>query len=119
MEELSVPCMLYLNITDCSSLEISGETSVSDPFGSPWVSRKSFRKHEAESYSLSNHLLKKPRDENFRTMPGKTRPARRVMEDALRAGEQSVIEYSEMVLKNLPDKIFIRDYLKKIGCGTV
>lgn len=52
-------------------------------------------------------------------MPGKTRPARRVMEDALRAGEQSVIEYSEMVLKNLPDKIFIRDYLKKIGCGTV
>lgn len=84
-----------------------------------WVNQKSFWPHKAEFYSLSNHLLKKARYENFQTLAGKIRPTRLVMEDALRAGEQSVIDYSEMVLKDLPDKIFTRDYLKKIGCGTV
>ncbi len=37
-----------------------------------------------------------------------------VMEDALRKGEESVLEYSEMKLRELPDKIFTKDYLKKL-----
>ncbi len=36
------------------------------------------------------------------------------MEDALRKGEESVLEYSEMKLRDLPDKIFTKDYLKKL-----
>ena len=34
--------------------------------------------------------------------------------DALRAGEQSVLEYSGMKLRDLPDKIFTKDYLKRL-----
>jgi len=37
-----------------------------------------------------------------------------VMEDALRGGEQSVLEYGAMKLRDLPDKIFTKDYLKKL-----
>jgi hypothetical protein len=36
------------------------------------------------------------------------------MDDALRAGEQSVLEYSGMKLRELPDKLFTKDYLKKL-----
>jgi hypothetical protein len=44
----------------------------------------------------------------------KVRPTRLVMEDAMRAGEKSVLEYSEMKLRDLPDKIFTKEYLKKL-----
>ena len=47
-------------------------------------------------------------------MLGKLRPTRLVMQDALRKGEESVLDYSAMVLKDLPDKIFTRDYLKRL-----
>jgi hypothetical protein len=36
------------------------------------------------------------------------------MTDALRAGEQSLLEYSALRLRDLPDKIFTKDYLKKL-----
>lgn len=36
------------------------------------------------------------------------------MEDALKAGNVSVLEYNSMKLRDLPDKIFTKDYLKKL-----
>lgn len=79
-----------------------------------WVNQKNFWPLKAEFYSLSNRLLKKCRYENFQPMAGKVRPTRLVMEDALRGGEQSVLDYSGMKLRDLPDKIFTKDYLKKL-----
>lgn len=79
-----------------------------------WVREKDYWPHKAEFYSLSNRLLKTCRYENFKTMEGRKRPTRLVMEDALRGGEQSVLEYAGMKLRDLPDKIFTKDYLKKL-----
>jgi outer membrane lipoprotein-sorting protein len=79
-----------------------------------WVNKKSFWPLKAEFYSLSNRLLKRCRYEDFQTMAGRLRPTRMVMEDALREGEQSVLEYRAMKLRDLPDKIFTKDYLKKL-----
>ena len=36
------------------------------------------------------------------------------MEDALKKGEISVLSYSEMAEKDLPDKLFTKEYLKKL-----
>ena len=36
------------------------------------------------------------------------------MDDAMRSGEQSVLDYNSMKLRDLPDKIFTKDYLKKL-----
>jgi hypothetical protein len=47
-------------------------------------------------------------------MQGRPRPARLVMEDALKSGEQSVLDYGNMKLRDLPDKLFTKDYLKKL-----
>lgn len=79
-----------------------------------WVRQKDAWPHKAEFYSLSNRLLKTCRYENFQMMEGRLRPTRLVMEDALRGGEQSVLEYGAMKLRDLPDKIFTKDYLKKL-----
>jgi outer membrane lipoprotein-sorting protein len=79
-----------------------------------WVNKKNSWPLKAEFYSLSNRLLKRCRYEEFQTMAGKIRPTRLVMEDALREGEQSVLEYRAMKLRDLPDKMFTKDYLKKL-----
>lgn len=79
-----------------------------------WVRQSNFWPYRAEFYSLSDRLLKTARYENFQMLLGKQRPTRLVMEDALRRDEDSVLEYSEMKLRDLPDKIFTKDYLKKL-----
>jgi outer membrane lipoprotein-sorting protein len=79
-----------------------------------WVNEKNAWPLKAEFYSLSNRLLKKCSYEDFQNLAGRMRPSRLVMEDALRSGEKSILEYSGMKLRDLPDKIFTKDYLKKL-----
>ena len=79
-----------------------------------WVRASGYRPHKAEFYSLSDRLLKTARYEKFERMAGRQRPTRLTMHDALREGEESVLEYSDMRLRDLPDKIFTKDYLKRL-----
>ena len=79
-----------------------------------WVRQANHWPHKAEFYSLSGRLLKTARYQNFETMGERVRPTRLLMEDALRKGEQSALDYSEMRLRELPDKIFSKDYLKRL-----
>lgn len=79
-----------------------------------WVNQSNFRPHKAEFYALSNRLMKTCTYDNFQDMAGKRRPTRLVMEDALRPGERSVLEYGQMKLRDLPDRVFSKDYLKKL-----
>jgi len=79
-----------------------------------WVNKSNYRPLKAEFYSLSNRLMKTCTYENFQDMASRKRPTRLVMEDALRAGEKSVLDYRQMKLRELPDKVFSKDYLKKL-----
>lgn len=79
-----------------------------------WVNKRNHRLHKAEFYSLSNRLMKTCSYENYRNMVGQIRPTRLVMEDALRSGERSILEYRDMRQRDLPDRIFSRDYLKRL-----
>jgi outer membrane lipoprotein-sorting protein len=79
-----------------------------------WINKRTYRPLKAEFFTLSNRLMKTCSYENYRDMAGKSRPSRLVMEDALRPGEASVLEYEQMKLRDLPDKIFSKDYLKKL-----
>ena len=38
----------------------------------------------------------------------------RSMEDPLHVGDRSVLEYGAMKLRDIPDKVFTKDYLKKL-----
>ena len=79
-----------------------------------WVREANSAPYKAEFYSVSNRLLKTCMYGKFEKVLGKLRPTRLVMEDALHAGEQSVLDYSGMKLRDLPDKVFTKDYLKKL-----
>ena len=79
-----------------------------------WVRQDNAWPYKAEFYSLSNRLLKTCKYERFQTLAGRVRPTRLVMEDALRQGEQSILEYSDMKLRDLPDRMFTKEYLRRL-----
>jgi len=79
-----------------------------------WVKESNFHPYKAEFYSLSDRLLKTCRYESFKQLGGRVRPTRLVLEDALKQGDESVLEYSEMKPRDLPDKMFTKDYLKRL-----
>jgi len=80
-----------------------------------WVNASNSRPLKAEYFALSGRLLKTALYQEFHDLGGQTRPTRLVIEDALRHGNRSVLEYSNMVERDLPDKIFTKDYLKKLS----
>ena len=79
-----------------------------------WVRQSNNFPYKAEFYSLSERLLKTCLYQNFEKAAGRVRPTRLAMQDALRKGEESVLEYADMKLRDLPDKIFTKDYLKRL-----
>lgn len=79
-----------------------------------WVNEATSAPYKAEFYSLSNRLLKRCTYGKYEKMLGKLRPTQLVMTDALREGEKSVLDYSGMKLRDLPDKVFTKDYLKRL-----
>lgn len=79
-----------------------------------WVRQSDSRPFKAEFYSLSDKLLKTCRYLEYQKVAGQMRPTRLVMQDALHANEESVLEYSNMKLRELPDKVFTKEYLKKL-----
>ena len=79
-----------------------------------WVRTSNNAPHKAEFYSLSDKLLKTCIYDEYKTLGGKLRPTRLVMQDALKQGEQSTLEYASMQLRDIPDKVFDKEYLKKL-----
>jgi len=90
------------------------DRSVTYPRVVYWVHDGNAAPFKAEFYSASNRLLKTCRYEKFEKVLGKLRPTRLVMQDALHGGEESTLDYSGMKLRELPDKVFTKDYLKKL-----
>jgi outer membrane lipoprotein-sorting protein len=79
-----------------------------------WVDELNYHPYKAEFYSLSDRLLKTCLYQNYKTLAGRQRPTRLVMQNALVQEEESVLEYSDMRLRDLPDRMFTKDYLKRI-----
>ena len=79
-----------------------------------WVRQSNNWPYKAEFYSLSDRMLKTCFYQKYERMAGRERPTRLTMLDALRAGEESVLDYADMKLRDLPDKIFTKDYLKRL-----
>lgn len=79
-----------------------------------WVRQSNYWPYKAEFYSLSGRLLKTCNYEGFQSMAGRIRPSRLVMTDALRADTRSVMDYTDLKARDLPEKIFTKEYLKKL-----
>ena len=79
-----------------------------------WVRQSNHHPHRAEFYSVSDRLLKTAHYRNFTRLGGRIRPTRLVLQDALREGEESILEYADLRARELPDKVFTKDYLKRL-----
>jgi outer membrane lipoprotein-sorting protein len=79
-----------------------------------WVRQSDYRPHKAEFYSLSGRLLKTCRYEDFRSLGGRVRPTKLVMVNAVQKGSESFLEYSNLKLRELPDQIFTKEYLRRL-----
>jgi outer membrane lipoprotein-sorting protein len=79
-----------------------------------WVQKGNFHPFKAEFYAVSGKLLKMASYENYRQIAGKLRPSRLVLHDPLVRGQQSIIEYSNVVASALPERYFTQQHLKKL-----
>jgi len=79
-----------------------------------WVNKNNDRPFKAEFYAVSGRLLKTCRYQNYKEISGGVRPTKLIMEDALIEGAKSVLDYSELRAKELPDRMFAKDYMKKL-----
>ena len=79
-----------------------------------WVNKNNDRPYKAEFYALSGRLLKTCRYQNYKESAGGFRPTRLIMEDAVVEGGKSLLDYSDLKSKDLPDKFFAKDYMKRL-----
>jgi outer membrane lipoprotein-sorting protein len=99
----------------CYALELAAvDRSVTYHRVAYWVSQKTGRPVRAEFYSLSDQLLKTAVYQNVKNLGGQLRPTEILISNALRVEEQSLLEYSNLKLRDLPDKMFTKEYLKKL-----
>jgi outer membrane lipoprotein-sorting protein len=79
-----------------------------------WVNPKNAHPHKAEFYSVSGRLLKTVQYQNFKTLLGRLRPTRLVLTDAVKKGEESVLEYNAMKNRELADRMFTKENLRRL-----
>ena len=79
-----------------------------------WVQKDNFHPLKAEFYSISGKLLKLCYYEDYQHVLGKSRPMRLILKDPLRKDKKSIMQYSNMKDRQLPDKWFTRHYLQKL-----
>jgi outer membrane lipoprotein-sorting protein len=79
-----------------------------------WVRQSNSHPLKAEFYSVSERLLKTARYENFKSLGGRIRPTRLVLQDGLKKGEESTLDYSELKLRDLPDRMFTKENLRRL-----
>lgn len=80
-----------------------------------WVNQSNFRPYKAEFYSRSNRLIKTSHYQGYKKIAGEIRPTILEMVDGLTREGRSVMEYRNMRLRELPDKTFTKQYLKKLS----
>ena len=79
-----------------------------------WVETATKRPVKVEFYTVSKRLMKSGIYQDFKDMGGVLRPAKLVLTDALRKGEQSVLEYTGLKKRDIPDKVFSKEFLRKL-----
>lgn len=104
-----------LDGTECHVLDLAAlDRGVTYARVKYWVAVDNDHPLRAEFFALSGRLLKVCRYEDFRDLAGRLRPTRLVMVDALKADEYSVLEYRAMGLRDLPERMFTREYLRRL-----
>ena len=79
-----------------------------------WVMKETFYPLKGEFYAVSGKLLKICYFTNYKNVMDKMRPTRLVLDNPLVKGQRTIIDYADMRLDDFQDKIFTKNYMKKL-----
>lgn len=79
-----------------------------------WVMKDTYYPLKGEFYAFSGKLLKTCFYGNYQMILDKMRPTRLVLDNPLVKGQRTIIDYSGMALDTFSDKMFTKNYMKKI-----
>jgi hypothetical protein len=79
-----------------------------------WVSRDGRRPVKAEFYAGTGTLLKTGTFAAFKETAGRTLATRLTLIDAIRKDRTSVLDYGEIVVRDLPEKYFDKNFMKSL-----
>jgi hypothetical protein len=79
-----------------------------------WVQKKTFRPMKAAFYADTGRLLKVLDYQEYKLIEGVMRPSRLVFQDAIEKTKQSTLIYKSIESTTFADKLFTKDYLKKL-----
>lgn len=79
-----------------------------------WVMKETFYPLKGEFYAISGKLLKICYFTNYQKILDQIRPTRLVLDNPLVKGQRTVIDYTDMHLDDFQDKIFTKNYMKKL-----
>lgn len=79
-----------------------------------WVAREGFRPIKAEFYAGTGTLLKTGTFDRFQPVNGHSLATRLTLVDAIRKDKKSVLEFSNLRVRDLPDKYFDKNYMKSL-----
>ncbi len=79
-----------------------------------WVMKDTFYPLKGEFYAFSGKLLKICYYTKYKKILGKMRPTRLVLDNPLVKGQRTIIDYYNMKRASFPDRIFTKNYMKKL-----
>lgn len=99
--------------TECHVLDLKARTKdVTYEAIRYWVSKELFRPVRAEFYAGTGTLLKTGTFGEWKRLGGQTIATQLTLVDAIRKDRRSVLEFSDLKVRDLPDKYFTRAYMK-------
>jgi len=98
----------------CYRLELTAkDAAVSYSKVMLWVSKNSYEPIKADFYVVSGKLMKHAFFREFGTLNGNRAITAIEIQDAIRPGRRTVMRYSKLQPKHLPEKMFNKNYLGK------
>jgi len=79
-----------------------------------WVMKDKYYPLKGEFFAFSGKLLKTCYYTKYKKILGKMRPTKLVLDNPLVKGKRTIIEYYNMSLNRFSDKIFTKNYMKKL-----
>jgi hypothetical protein len=99
----------------CRVLELKAKTKEVTYAGVRyWVSKAGRRPVKAEFYAGTGTLLKTGTFAAFKEVAGHTLATRLTLVDAIRKDRTSVLDYGEIVVRDLPEKYFDKNFMKSL-----
>ena len=79
-----------------------------------WVAKETFHPMKAEFFAGTGTLLKTGIFGEYKEEGGRLRPARVTLVDAIRRDVRSTMDFSDLRIRELPDKYFNKNYMKSL-----